>query len=146
VEPTPSPLIAVPIENIPTPPPAIQLGSEKIPTVNTVPGWQYAMGGTDIVLPRDANCLVTCNLDVQSHVLTGYLTFRTARRNVTEGTDQSDDGWAMDVPVPISQGSASATYSWPMKGGQVYRFGCRMLPDRGFLGIPVYPNVSWVCG
>jgi hypothetical protein len=126
-------------------PPKIQMGSEKIDSFTTVPDWQYLMGKVDIVLPRNGNCQVTCNLDVQSHVETGYLTFRTARRNVTDGNDESDDGWGMDVPVPISQGSSSATWTWNMTGGKTYRFGCRILADRGFMGLPVYPNVSWIC-
>ncbi|HWS25810.1 MAG TPA: hypothetical protein VN259_04470 [Xanthomonadales bacterium] len=82
---------------------------------------------------------------MQSHVQTGYLTFRTARRNVSEDTSESDNGWAMDVPVPASQAYASATYVWTMAGGQTYRFGCHTLADRGFLEIEVYPNVSWIC-
>lgn len=136
---------AVSLQKIPALPPAIQLGSDKVASVKTVAGWQYAIGTTDVVLPRDGACLVTCNLDVQSHVMKGSLVFRTARRNVTEGTNEGDDAWAMDVPVPIAQGSSSTTYAWAMKGGQVYRFGCRMLPDGSFVGIPVYPNVSWIC-
>lgn len=125
--------------------PAIQLGSEKIASFKTAPGWQYTFGTADVMLLHNGVCLVTCSLDVQSHVLTGYLTFRTARRHVGSGTSESDDGWAMDVPVPISQGSASATYSWDVAGGQAYQFGCRSLADRGFLGIDVYPSVSWIC-
>ena len=126
-------------------PPKIQIGSEKIDSFTTVPDWQYLIGELDVVLPDKGTCLVTCNLDVQSHVQTGYLTFRTARRNVTDGQDESDDGWAMDVPVPISQGSSSASWAWDMSGGKTYRFGCSILADRGFLGLPVYPNISWVC-
>jgi len=126
-------------------PPAIQLGSEKLASFTTLSGWQYAIGTVDVVLPRDGVCLVTCNLDIQSHVQTGYLTFRTARHNVTDGASESDDGWAMDVPVPISQGSASASWTWNMTGGKIYRFGCRTLADRGFLGMPVYPSISWIC-
>lgn len=126
-------------------PPKIQLGSEKIDSFTTVSGWQYLIGKVDSVFLQNGTCLVTCSLDVQSHVQTGYLTFRTARRNVTDGEDESDDGWAMDVPVPISQGSASASWTWNVTGGKTYRFGCRILADRGFLGIPVYPNVSWIC-
>jgi len=126
-------------------PAAMPLGSEKVASFKTAPGWQYVIGTVDVVLPRNGACLVTCGLDVQAHVQTGYLTFRTARRQTGTGTNESDDGWAMDVPVPISQGSATATYTWNMQGGQVYRFGCRTLADRGFLGIDVYPNVSWVC-
>jgi hypothetical protein len=126
-------------------PPKIQLGSEKLDSFTTVSGWQYLIGKRDSVLPHNGTCLVTCNLDVQSHVQTGYLTFRTARRNVTDGKDENDDGYAMDVPVPISQGSSSASWTWNMTGDKTYRFGCRILADRGFLGIPVYPNVSWIC-
>ncbi|MBN1664869.1 MAG: hypothetical protein JW943_14810 [Deltaproteobacteria bacterium] len=133
------------LKNSPPLPAAKWMGTEKVASFTTSSGWQYTMGSVDVVLPQNGACLVTCNLDVQSHVQTGYLTFRTARHNVADGTSESDDGWAMDVPVPISQGSASASWTWNMTGGQVYRFGCRTLADRGFLGIPVYPNVSWSC-
>ena len=126
-------------------PAAMPMGSEKLSSFTTVADWQYAIGTVDVALPYNGACLVTCNIDVQSHALGGYLTFRTARRNVNDGTNESDDGWAMDVPVPISQGSASASYTWIMTGGQTYRFGCRILPDRDFVGIPVYPSISWIC-
>jgi len=136
---------AVSVQKIPALPPAIQIGSEKVASLTTVDGWQNAIGAVSVVLPRDGACLVICNLDVQSHVMKGTLIFRTARHNVAEGTNETDDTWAMDVPVPIAQGSASTSYAWTMKGGQVYRFGCRMRPTGQFIGIPVYPNVSWIC-
>ncbi|MHB8773032.1 MAG: hypothetical protein ACYC7J_18720 [Syntrophales bacterium] len=126
-------------------PAAMPMGSEKLASLSAVSDWQYAIGSVDVALPFDGACLVTCNLDAQSNVSTGYLGFRTARRNVTAGTNESDDGWMMDVNVPTSSGSASATYTWNMTGGQTYRFGCCMRADRGFVGIPVYPNVSWIC-
>ena len=66
-------------------PAALPLGSEKVASFKTVPGWQYVIGTVDVVLPRNGACLVTCSLDVQSHVLTGYLTFRTARRVHSSG-------------------------------------------------------------
>ncbi len=126
-------------------PAAMPMGSEKLASLAASSDWQYAIGGVDVGLPHDGACLVTCNVDVQSNVPTGYLGFRTARRNVADGTSESDDGWMMDVPVPTSSGSASATYTWNMTGGLTYRFGCTMRGDRGFIGITVYPNVSWVC-
>lgn len=118
-------------------PSVMPLGSEKIASFKTGPGWQYTIGKVDVLLPRGGSCLVTCSIDVQSHVQTGYLTFRTARRDVAEGANESDDGWAMDIPVPASQTSASTTFAWDMEAGQTYRFGCRTLADRGFLDIDV---------
>lgn len=126
-------------------PTVMPLGSEKLAHYKTGSGWHYAIGTVDVMLPRNGACLVTCNLDVQSHVQTGFLTFRTARLDTSDGTSESDDGWAMDVPVPASQTSASTTFAWNMTGGRTYRFGCRTLADRGFLDIDVYPNVSWIC-
>jgi hypothetical protein len=128
-------------------PTAMPMGSEKLPGLIIDTGTQTAIGTADVVLPHNGSCLVTCNINVEANALnsTGYLSIRTARRDVAGVTINWDDGWEMDIPLPSRYGSASTTYTWSMRAGMTYRFGCFINAAVDFIGETVGANVSWIC-
>jgi hypothetical protein len=128
-------------------PAAIPMGSEKLPSFNAVSGVQYKVSTTDVVLPHNGSCLVTCNLRVAADAVnsTGRVIITTARHDVVAATNAPDSSWAMELPVPSKSGSVSTTYIWSMTGGKTYRFGCQIDASGDFIGEAVYTKVSWVC-
>jgi hypothetical protein len=128
-------------------PAAMPMGKKRLSTfVATGAQPDYAIGDTDIVLPHNGSCLVTCDVKVLGGLKSeGQLFIKTARYDVAAATNAIDDGWDMDVPVPSKIGSASETNIWSMMGGMTYRFGCAAIASGDFVGKTVYPQVSWIC-
>lgn len=128
-------------------PAAMPMGIEDFELITIVTGDQSVMGTTDVVLPHDGSCLVTCNVGVEaaSVINTGFVYINTARRDVAAATNTYDDSWGMDLPMPSRYGSASVTHVWGMTGGKTYRFGCNLYNADGFVGEEAAVNVSWVC-
>jgi hypothetical protein len=129
-------------------PEAIPMGSEKLPAfVTAAGGYQSPIATTDITLPHNGTCLVTCNLNIEAPTTnsSGSLIFNTARRDVAVETTEYDYGWAMNFPIPSQWGSASTTYTWIMTAGKTYRFGCWVGAIGDFRWETVQSNVSWIC-
>jgi hypothetical protein len=130
-------------------PAAMPMGTKQLSSLwTTAANTDYAIGDTDIVLPHNGSCLVTCDA-VGGNSLDGegQLFIMTAQRDVAAATNHYgiDNGWAMEFPVPSQHGSGSATYTWSMTGGKTYRFGCAFGATGGCVGKKLYPQVSWIC-
>jgi hypothetical protein len=128
-------------------PAAMPMGAEQLSSfVTTGASSDYAIGDTDIVLPHNGSCLVTCDVKVFGGLKSeGQLIIKTAQRDVAAEKNTFDAGWGMEIPVPSQHGSGSVTYPWSMMAGKTYRFGCKALASGDFVGKTLYPQVSWIC-
>jgi hypothetical protein len=128
-------------------PAAMPMGTDAINLVFTVSPEQYVIGTSDVVLPHNGTCFVTCNIRIYAATGNemGSLYLLTARRDVAAGTNSNEGGTGMNFPCPSRSGSASSTSTWSMTGGKTYRFGCHFDTVGDFVGEGVDTKVSWFC-